>query len=331
MSARKSGKTTITKIAELSGVSYATVSRAFNSPEKVKPETLELIRKYSAEFNFNPRVIPNTLKAVSLIIPREKEVGFNDNMLISSIVSSLTDSGYSVVVSPMSGINALKGIFTRAFVAILHHNDEEMIRFIREKSQNTPVAVISDSLVDIGEKAITVCSDHRQGSSMAIEYLYAKGHRKIGYIGSPAVSRGYKARFEGYKNLTEAKSIFNENYVFLNSDELLMEGLRRMCAYGITALFIPQIEHTLKAMYYLNILGKKVPEDISVVACETQKGLEFLYPPLTCIVQPVARLGKRAAELIQGQVGAAHDECAVPREFIPYGFIERESVKNLIY
>jgi DNA-binding LacI/PurR family transcriptional regulator len=78
----------------------------------------------------------------------------------------------------------------------------------------------------------------------------------------------------------------DEDFVFLNDEKLLFKGLKRFCGKKITALFIAEEVLTLKTIYYLDLLGKKVPQDISVVSKEIAGSIEFLYPPITCIIQP---------------------------------------------
>jgi LacI family transcriptional regulator len=93
----------------------------------------------------------------------------------------------------------------------------------------------------------------------------------------------------------------------------------------ITALFIAETELTLRSLYYLNLLGKKIPEDISVVATEFEGSTALLYPPITSVVQPLTKLSKTAVETI---FKLMDNKEAIPDHmiYIPYSFIERESV-----
>jgi LacI family transcriptional regulator len=117
----------------------------------------------------------------------------------------------------------------------------------------------------------------------------------------------------------------DEDFVFLNDEKLLFEGLQRLCNKKITALFIAEEALTLKTIYYLDLLGKRVPEDISVVSKEISGSIEFLYPPITCIIQPLKKLCLLAADIVLKRTNGRKEP--IPRyTYIPYDFVERESV-----
>src|SRR5689334_11060098 len=94
----------IVKVARSAGVSHVTVSRALNDPDKVHPETLARIRQACTELNFTPRVIPSRLKAVSLIVPPVSQIVPGDSILISRLVSRLSDQGFHTLVTAVSGV-----------------------------------------------------------------------------------------------------------------------------------------------------------------------------------------------------------------------------------
>ena len=49
-------------VARLAGVSVATISRVFQSPEKVKPETRELVLKAARDLDYYPNLLARSLK-----------------------------------------------------------------------------------------------------------------------------------------------------------------------------------------------------------------------------------------------------------------------------
>jgi DNA-binding LacI/PurR family transcriptional regulator len=109
----------------------------------------------------------------------------------------------------------------------------------------------------------------------------------------------------------------DEYFVFLNDERLLFEGLQRLCNKKITALFIAEEALTLKTIYYLDLLGKRVPEDISVVSKEISGSTEFLHPPITCIIQPLKKLSALVADIAIKL--AKNRKETIPRcTYIPY-------------
>jgi LacI family repressor for deo operon, udp, cdd, tsx, nupC, and nupG len=52
--------------------------------------------------------------------------------------------------------------------------------------------------------------------------------------------------------------------------------------------------------------GKRVPEDVSVVGYDDIFGADFCSPPLTTVAAPIQDAGRRAIDLLLGQLNAQH-------------------------
>lgn len=320
--------TSIQEIAKKAGVSCVTVSRALNHPEQVTPETCAKIQKIFTEMNYKPRVIPNRLDTVNLLLPSPPAyITMHDGILFSSISNLITEKGYHSVLSPRKAMG-IQNIFHKVYVAVLTEGDTKMSTFIRDHSAKTPFIVISDTSESLPENVPVLGSDHKQGTTLAIEYLLKRGHTRIGYVGNNLTCRGYREKFEAYTALMKKNNCFCQDYIFLNDEKLLFEGLQRLCNRKVTALFIAEESLTLKAIYYLDLLGKKVPEDISVVSKEISGSTEFLYPPITCIIQPLIKLSSLVVDYVLKRIN--EPDAVIPRNtYIPYDFVERESVISI--
>jgi len=315
------------QIAKNAGVSCVTVSRALNTPEKVRPETLARIRSVCQQMNFSPRVIPNRIRTVCLIIPAPPHFYMGDNVMLSTIVSLLNEQRYHVVVSPLSEIERSPLIFQRAFIAILHQEDAASLTVARKFASKVPFVTIDDLTEELAPEAILVSSDHTQGGAMATRHFLERGHRKIAYVGSKVVSRGVRAHFDGYKEVMEQNDLFRQSLVFQNDDSLLLEGIQRLCAEGMTALFCPEPSWLPKVLFFLRLFNKDFPRDVSVIGQEYDGGPRFTYPPITCLVQPLKKVAELAVgKLVKRMEGQPVDQrkCCVP-----YELAERESVRDL--
>ena len=318
----------IVEIAKETGVSCATISRVLNTPEKVSPETLARVRRACQKFNFTPRVIPNRIKTVFLAIPSPGYFLVDDNIMVANIISSLNKYHYNAIVSTLSEINNTPAIFQRAFIAIIHQGDIRSLDILRKWALKCPVVAIDGVNEGVPPETTLVRSDHRQGVSMAIEYLLKSGHQRIGYVGLDMDLLGCRERFLGYKTTMEQQGLYSERLVFLNNREVLLEGINRLGKEKISALFISESTLTLRVLYYLKLLGKDVPGDISVISSEFAGGTEFLYPPLTCIVQPLDILAELVVEKLMRRLQG--EETKERREYyVPYAMVKRESV-NII-
>jgi LacI family transcriptional regulator len=318
----------IVKVAQQAGVSHVTVSRALNDPEKVHPETLARIREACDKLNFTPRVIPSRLKAVSLIVPPTSQIVPGDSILISRLVSRLSGEGFHTLVSSVAGIEKLSFIFRRAFIGLIHSLDDKALPVIRQYAAQAPFVAINDMNEEIGPDAILVGSDHKQGITLAMKHLIERGHKRIAFVSSAARLRGERERLDTYRHIMTEQGALDDTLIFANDEGMLPEGLRRICASDATALLVADGSLTLKVLYYLKLLGKEVPKDLSLVSHEIAGGFEFLYPPITTFVQPSSKIAEVAADLIL-QKTSKKPKPTEHRHVLPYELVVRESVKNV--
>jgi DNA-binding LacI/PurR family transcriptional regulator len=318
----------ISKIAKNLGISHVTVSRALNDPSKVNPRTLAKIRKACSEAGFTPRVIPNRLKTVSLIVPTADEILAGDSILISKIVALLSGRDYHVVVSAVNDVEQLSVLFQKAFIAILRDLKPDVLPVIRRYAARAPFVAINDMNEQVGPDAFLLGSDHRQGITLAMEHFFARGHTRIGYVATSLKPRGHRERLDAYTEIMKSRGLSSDSMVFINNEELLPEGLRRLISEDVTGILVTEAHLTPRVLYYLKLMGKEVPRDVSLIANEMSGGYQFVYPPITSIVQPGDKLATVAVETVlnklrdrQTPVEHAH--------YVPYELIVRESVRSI--
>jgi DNA-binding LacI/PurR family transcriptional regulator len=93
---------------------------------------------------------------------------------------------------------------------------------------------------------------------------------------------------------------------------------------GVTAILVPGERWGITAMHYLNLIGKRVPGDVSLIGGEFAHHSEFLDPPQTCLRQDLdAIIGLGIGKLLDG---GARDS---GHSFVDVALIERESVADL--
>jgi len=317
----------IVEIAKRVGVSCATVSRALNNPEKVRPETLERIREACSAVDFRPRVIPNNLRVVCLALSSPRHVYLSDSIIIRTAVSLLGQRDCQTAMALLAELDALPDMFQRAFIGFFHEDDECVYPTVRRLAARAPFVAIGETTETLVPGVTHVGSAHAQGMGLAMSHFFERKHRRIGFVASARTGRGYVERFEAYRNLMEKEGQYDDALVFRNDGRFMMEGLRRICEAGATAVFVAESELTLQVLYFLEMLGKETPKDISIISIEGAGGPGFLYPPLTCIVQPLPKLAELAVNCLMEQM---EGKPVVERRLVaPYTLAMRESVRTL--
>ncbi len=211
---------------------------------------------------------------------------------------------------------------------VLYHLKEEELLFRREIFENVDGIIIEEMIEDeIIERlkeikpivflnytsdisVDSVMPDNKGGIIKAVEYLYEKGHTRIGFYGMKPFKIHQEERFEGYKNGLKIFGLdYRDEYVFL--PERKIGGYEELDNYSketikklINLKERPTAIITLGDVYALSLikqagkLGMKLPEDLSIIGFDNTNQCELVHPTLTSVNQPMEDMGKRAVELL---------------------------------
>jgi DNA-binding LacI/PurR family transcriptional regulator len=105
-----------------------------------------------------------------------------------------------------------------------------------------------------------------------------------------------------------------------------MEGARAaatsLVAAGVTAIVCASDVLALGAIRAVRRLGRRVPEDVSVVGFDDSAFMNCTDPPLTTVRQPIEAMGQAAVDLLVSQmtgVGVLTDELLFEPELVVRG------------
>ncbi|MBR2904732.1 MAG: LacI family DNA-binding transcriptional regulator [Lentisphaeria bacterium] len=316
------------KIAELAGVSPATVSRVFNRNTGVNEETAKKIRKIASEYNYHPQ-ISEKLKNVVIITPYNNVYPVQSciDMLLMALTGVLPDAGFRVEILPLNSLERLPDIRFCAAVAI--GIDPAMLPDW-EENYNEPLIFLDRS--PGGRKQANnvffVNSDEFSGMELALTHLKERSCKKIGCI-------IHGKRGEGNTLLRESAILDILKKLHLPDSPSLIqfsgedssryvELVGKLLKQGIDALFCPGGNAGITVLYALSLYGRQVPEDISLIVSEQTFFSNYAVPPQTTITQEYALLAGKVLELICARTSGKK----FPRiTTLPYRLIKRESVK----
>ncbi|MHC4872559.1 MAG: LacI family DNA-binding transcriptional regulator, partial [Planctomycetota bacterium] len=312
--------------------SHATVSRALNNPEKVKPETLEKIRAVFAELDFNPKVIPNSFKTVCLLVPDSDPLAETSpigNLLITNqLMNILMQHDYQTIVTPASKVDDMPEIYRKRFVGFIRDDSpQEYVETVNRLSDNAVVVMINDTTEKLNDSIINISSAHAQGTKLALEHFCERGHKKIGFVSDHLKNKGLSERFDAYKKFMEQNSKFNHSCYCVNEYQM-KQGLKRICDAGITSLLVGYTHLTEEVVYRIQDMGLKIPDDISVISFGFSTVESFKYPPLSHTVQPVDKLAEKAVEICLSRDNNSKTKYR-KTILVPYTFKDCESVKYI--
>jgi DNA-binding LacI/PurR family transcriptional regulator len=329
---KKSVKT-IADIAQLAGVSKATVSRALNDSPLIAEETKAKIRSIAKQHNFQINVRARQLsmqqsRTIAFVTHAyHKEFSIADLFgleIMGGISHGLVMYGYDLLVIH---VNPNDTTWAHQYYDTGRVDGFILMTAARKQSHVKALLEIGAPFIIWGvpkpnQKYCSVTGDNLTGGKLATEHLIGVGRQKIAFIGGPDYEIEVQHRLSGYQTaLQEAGRSVNQDLIdygdFSNTSG--GEAMQRLLdkSPDIDAVFVNSDLMAIAAMDTIRDNGKRVPEDVAVVGYDDLSIAEHSNPPLTTIRQNVSLAGKLLAQnLIQYLQTGMVTNVTIPVELI---------------
>lgn len=340
-------KVSMKDIAQEIGISVNAVSLALNDRVGVSEDTKALVIKTASAlgyFDENSHFLhKNPIKNICLLIESRF---FTDIPFYSKVVYGIEKEakkcGFDLIVNFINTkeLEIPSSIVNRKVAGILIIGIISDI-YIKEIAQyKIPMVLVDHYSHTISTDAIL--TQNISGAYTATQYVMDKGHKKIGFFGDIDFSASFKERWLGYYECIRESDI--------NREKLLDEVYKYSIISSIESLIIKNdyeklasIVSTLKELptafvctndssaicliHALNILGVKVPEDISVIGFDDIDLCEIIIPNLTTIRINKKLMGEKAVKRLMwrmSNISESHEKICME-----VALIERDSVTLL--
>jgi LacI family transcriptional regulator len=309
---------TIRELAELSGVSVATVSRVLNDYEDVSPATRERVLKLAEELEYTPAAAARTL-----VTKRSHVVGvvlstgvdhpdiqhpFFQEVLVG-LKRQLGAAGYDLLL--LSVEEPGNGFGSHSYLQRCrhHHVDGVVLMGVEpgdaeaQKLARSTIPCVAVDLDLVGRRTGFVISDNARGAWLAIEHLHELGHERIATITGPTHMRVGMDRLVGYREALEFHGLaYRDEYVregdfYFDSGSAAMQELLAL-REPPTAVLAASDLMAAGAIRAIEQAALDVPGDIAVVGFDDIQLAAMMQPALTTIRQDKLGLGAAAAEAL---------------------------------
>lgn len=333
---------TIRELARHCGVSVATVSRVFNTPEVVSQETRQRILDVAAEIGYLPNESARTLATkkshlVGLVWDTDhRRPGWRHPFLQEILVALKTAlSGHGLHLLMLAAADGTGADAGQRYLRAVHRHNLDGLVIIDNGDRDPAVLALTDAgipcvALDLrvtGPTATYVTSDNAGGAALAARHLIERGHHRIATITGPQRTWPGAERLTGFRAaLAGAGVALPEQYV-VEGDFYLDGGqaaMRRLLALAEppTAVFAAGDEMAIGAMLAITAAGLRVPDDIAVVGFDDIDVAALVPPGLTTIAQDKAGFGTAAAEALVTMLrngGEPRDPTRLPTTLIVRG------------
>jgi len=305
------GRATIRDIADLAGVSIATVSRVLNDRPDVAPGTRETVMQVVREHGFSTNRGARALSSgrsgfIGVTLPLVNDAYFGP--ILSGAAEALYEGDMRIVLCPTMhqhdrevGLleRLMRGTTDGAILMLPEESGEELELL---QSQGFPFVVV-DPRERPPEGIPCVSAMHAAGAMQATKHLLALGHRRIGAItGSPGWY-AMEERLSGFHGALAAAGILADPELIEYGDwqiEPGMDAAERLLSRDDrpTAIFAFNDNIAIGVLHAARRLGLSVPDDLSVVGFDDTAQATIVMPALTTVRQPLAELGRTGVSLL---------------------------------
>ena len=323
----------IQKIAQLAGVSVATVSRVLNNSDTVKAKNRERVLRAIQESNYQPNLLARqlrTARSYMILVMVSNIANPFCAEVVKGIEAEAEKNGYRILLCnsgsdierSRSGLSLLSGKIVDGIITMDAFSKLPELAALIGSAPWVQCAEYADagavSCVGINDV------DAAQG---AVSRLVDGGRKRIALINHDLSYRYSRLRERGYKSVLHVRELAYQQVTYA-SDLSAAAGTRAMETLLAQkekpdAVFAVSDSLAAGALRAIAQAGLRVPEDIAVIGFDGTELAEVVSPQLTTVEQPSREIGRTAVTLLMKRID--NPDAAVERVMMDWRVIPRAS------
>jgi LacI family transcriptional regulator len=305
-------KATMMDVAARAGVSQATVSLVLNDIKgaRLSEMTRDKVFKAAEELGYKlvrrgPKRTATDKTVIGLVVD---EISTDPWMAIAfdGVREKAWEFGLTVNLAVTRGDPDMEeqvlGLLTRQpLVGIIYGTI--LTRLVQPAPALFEFPSVLLNCYDLDRRLPSVLPGDLLGGRTATERLLRDGHRRIGFINGQTGIDASQDRLRGYRQALASRDIgFDPDLVYAGNWEPSSGYEGTVALMGLskppTAIFCANDMMAVGCFEALKELGKRIPEDVSVIGFDDREIAQFTRPPLTTLVLPHYEMGATAAEYL---------------------------------
>jgi DNA-binding LacI/PurR family transcriptional regulator len=301
---------TVRDIASIAGVSAASVSRALRDPESVSDRTRQLVRvalDQIEEARVSSR--PNGVSTIGCLFvdatsgPRFS--GF-DATIWSGLARVAIRHGAEILLMNIDRRRpheSIRDMIVRRNIQALAIRCDEGARDFLEEVAHAGVPTIAVAYKHDHPRIGYVCVRSRETSRDAVNHLIHLGHRRIGFCRNIVLDQDHADREHGYLDALGQQDIEIDRSLMITTPADADGGvtaINRLLALPNppTAVYFADPIPTIGALRRLHEVGRRVPDDFSVVGFDDDNARRLGNPVYTSVCQDAPAMAEMTAQLL---------------------------------
>ncbi|MCA2226308.1 LacI family DNA-binding transcriptional regulator [Nonomuraea aurantiaca] len=303
----ESSPLTIAQLAELAGVSTATVSKVVNGRSAVSSETRAAVETLIRQYGYRRQRRRSTSMALVELVFHALE-GDYPVEITNGVSEVAREHELMVGISDLrrdhtAGDVWVEGVLRRrprgviaVFSGLTETQHEHLTR------REIPL-VLLDPADAPGKNIPSIGAGNWNGGLAATRHLLELGHRRIAIITGPDSALSSRARLDGYRTALDMAGVPVDPQLVARGDFFIEGGLaeaRRLLRLPDrpTAIFATNDGQAIGVYHAAHQLGLRVPDDLSVIGFDDMPSARWAIPPLTTIRQPLRQMAAAATSMV---------------------------------
>lgn len=332
-------KYTIADVADMMGVSRATVSRALNGTPGVGPELREKIVAFANEIGYRPNTLARGLSKgridiIGLVFGDIRNPFYSE--VIYYIQRVLEQYGYTVMVfnseydveKELRFLEMARELCLAGLILLTAQTDMNETRL---KELNVPIVFVNRALEL--QNYDSVLMDNFKAGYIAAMHLIELGHKRIGFVCGQSKSSTSLQRLEGFRQALKTY------FLPLEEEDIMYGDLKMKKGYELAIEFFERksrpsalvIGNDMMALGFIDRCKEKdikIPEELSIVSFDNIDFSAMHGIELTTISHKIKMMGEKAAELMIRRI--EEPEAEYKRIILEPGIVIRNTTQEYI-
>jgi DNA-binding LacI/PurR family transcriptional regulator len=305
---------TLATVAAAAGVSRQTVSNAVNSPELLRPDTLERVQRAIERLGYSPNRAARSLRTrsshlVGLRVAPAVEDSASASMdrFVHSLVESSKGSGYHVLLfaagdadDPLDGYDELlRSQAVDAFVVTDTFLGNPQAAWLERRG--VPFVAFGRPWAEPDALHPWVDVDGRAGVMLAVDHLVERGHSRIAWVGFQKGSYIGEDRRSGWADRMHAHGL-STSRLSARGDDTVDFG--RRAGHAMLDSEQPSAFVCVSDTVAMGVLaalaerGLRAGPDVAVVGFDDSIAAQVATPRLTSVRQPLEQVAVEIVRLL---------------------------------
>lgn len=306
----KNHKTTIRDVANKAGISVTTVSLILNGKgERFSKETKSRVHKAQLDLDYYPDyyargLVGQRTNSIGIVIPDIMNPFFASLGL--SVEQAAIPKGYFPQIFSVNGFKENIDYFIEQFASgtqkgLILAAPGASKEIVDKLSAHNNIPMVLTDQADLNIDYDRVLINEEVSGEQIANYVLSLGHRHIAFVIPTVLTMNLVKRFTGYEKAFKKYNLKIEKGLIFKTTfgpEGGVEAAQKIVQTNATAIIAINDDVAMGVYKGLNLLGKRIPDDYSVVGFDDINLNKYLTPSLTTMAQPIGEIGEQVVDLL---------------------------------